>query len=438
MRVPIAYDITRLVTRVLNVTPNGIDRVDHAFAEHFVDAAAENRFGLIASQVVRPRVFSAAAARAAIDGIAAHWGEAEDPAGDPAYLAVATRLSGKKPDKPEPNGSARLLPMARVEQGRSGRIVGILRWCRTYGVPVGLSPRKALPRDTIYLNVSQFPLWISSYFEWLKERPDIKAVFFIHDLLPLEMPEYFREAEYERHRRRLNNLARFGTAAIVTTDAVAASLSTHLAGLGRKDLPILVAPIPVAPIFHSAPDPETTREMPSYFVMCGTIEPRKNHLMILHVWRELVRRDGVFAPKLVVVGTRGWKFEPIVDLLERSPALADHVVEVAGLSTPAMKRLFDGARAVLMPSFAEGYGLPVREALAAGVPVLASDIAAFRALESEHLALIGPIDGEAWLEKIRALARAEPSRAAGPGVKVSGETDRAVYFEKIEEFLSAL
>jgi len=325
-----------------------------------------------------------------------------------------------------------------VAQGRTGRLAGILRWCRHYGGPIGSSPQKTLPLGARYLNVSQFPLWISSYFEWLETRPDIKAVFFIHDLLPLELPEYFRAAEYERHRRRLVNLARFGAAAIVTTEPVAQSLSAHLATLGRPDMPILVAPLPVAPVFHAAPRREETPGVPPYFLMCGTIEPRKNHLMLLHVWRELVRRDGAAAPKLVIVGTRGWKFEPVVDLLERSPLLARHVVEVSGLSTPAMKHLLDGARALLMPSFAEGYGLPVHEALAAGIPVVASDIPAFRSIGSDLLTLVSPIDGEAWLDRIRAIARGQPLRRVHAATGTSQKAERGAYFEAIDGFVSAL
>jgi hypothetical protein len=65
-----------------------------------------------------------------------------------------------------------------------------------------------------------------------------------------------------------------------------------------------------------------------YFVICSTIEPRKNHLLILQVWRELVQREGAGAPKLVIVGGRGWKFEAVAALLDRSPVLRGHVIEV--------------------------------------------------------------------------------------------------------------
>src|SRR6202012_2282359 len=107
----------------------------------------------------------------------------------------------------------------------------------------------ALPKGAIYLNVSQFPLWIASYFGWMQQRPDIKPVFFIHDLLPIEAPEYFRKSEYDRHQQRLKNLAQFGAAAIVTTQVVRTALENHLKQLGRNGMPILVAPIPAAPTF---------------------------------------------------------------------------------------------------------------------------------------------------------------------------------------------
>lgn len=427
----VAYDITRLVTRMFNRTPNGIDRVDYAFARHFVDPSVADRSGVIAT-AWGPRLFGIEASRAAIDGIATHWGENQASAIDPAYSKVVAGLAPRPDDMTPPTFAA-----SRFTQGRSGQLGGVLRWCAEFGIPIGQSPKTQLPQGARYINVSQFPLWISSYFKWLESRPDIKAIFFIHDLLPLEMPEYFRVAEYERHRRRLANLARFGAAAIVTTEAVKSSLSDHLEALGRSGMPILAAPIPVAPVFFGASEPDAALAASPYFVMCGTIEPRKNHLMLLQVWRELVRRDGAAAPKLVIVGNRGWKYEAVVDLLERSPLLARHVVEVSGLTTPALKRLLDHARALLMPSFAEGYGLPVREALAAGIRVIGSDIPAFREIGGERLTLLSPIDGEAWLATIRdhAAAKAQPEEKARPE---TGTVDWRDYFEKIDAFVSEI
>ena len=372
-----------------------------------------------------PRLLPEAAARDAVAGIDAHWGEGDDPASDGAYADVVRRLAGE--------ASAR--GAAPVARGRSGRAAGVLGWLRRNGLPLGHTPAHHLPPGARYLNVSQFPLWISSYFRWLAARPDVKAVFFIHDLLPLQMPEYFPAAEEPRHRRRLQTLAQFGAGAIVTTEPVRDALAAHLAAIGRT-LPILVAPTPMSPVFSAPGCAAPPVGTPAYFVCCSTIEPRKNHLLLLHVWRALVARHGAAAPRLVLVGKRGWQFGPVVDLLARCPAMRSHVVEVRGLTTPGLRRLLDGAQALLMPTFGEGYGLPVHEALAAGVRVIAADIPVFAGLDDPRLTRLSPLDGEAWLAAILRAAAAprRPPAAAGQPETAGWPA----YFAGVEAFMAAL
>ena len=288
----------------------------------------------------------------------------------------------------------------------------------------------------MYLNVSQFPLWLSSPFEWLEQRRDVLAAFFVHDLLPISFPEYFRIDEYERHHARMRNVARFASAAIVTTRTVAHSLQAHLDTLGRRDLPIFTAPTPISPTFATPRVVEPKLANRPFFVMCSTLEPRKNHMMILAVWRALAQKMGRDAPKLVLVGTRGWHYDPIIDLIDRSPSLRDHVVEARGLSTPGLKRLIDNAQALLMPSFGEGYGLPVHEALVAGAPVVVSDIPAFREIEADGLTLLSPLNGEAWLHEVEQRARS--ARPSVSGDQRLRPVDWASYFADLESFLVKL
>jgi glycosyltransferase involved in cell wall biosynthesis len=195
--------------------------------------------------------------------------------------------------------------------------------------------------------------------------------------------------------------------------------------------------MPTSPIFAGERQVDVALRNIPYFVVCSTIEPRKNHLMLLHVWRELVRRYGDEAPKLVIVGNRGWKYESVVAMLEHCPAITKNVVEVCGLTTPALKRLVDGSCALLMPSFAEGYGLPVREALMADVPVIASDIPAFREIRDERLTLLSPINGEAWLDTIRVFAGGHLSRSTISAPRAKPET-WTNYFDKIDAFVSGI
>ena len=426
MRRPICYDITRLLTRILNATPNGIDRVDHALSQHFLAGAPGLTFGATATGI-GARLIEGHAAAEVVDGIARHWGETGRAVDDdPMYRRVRAWIVGERMPVQAPRRKAPRL-------GLSFPVSAVAYWIARHGLPITRTPRAHLPKDGVYVNVSQFPLWVASSFTWLEERRDVKAVFFVHDLLPVTLPEYFCVPEFERHRARMRNVARFASAAVVTTNTVASDLMAQMAELGRRDLPIFVRPTPISPTFSTPRviDPDLAGH--PFFVLCSTIEPRKNHLMILAVWRALARRLGPDTPKLVLVGTRGWHYDPIIDLIERSPSLRDHVLEVNGLSTPGLKRLIDNAQALLMPSFAEGYGLPVHEALAAGAPVVASDIPAFREIDAPGLERVSPLDGESWLRAVEARM--------GPRLDATGRVAPAVwtnYFEGLDAFIEAL
>ncbi|MEJ0052102.1 MAG: glycosyltransferase family 1 protein [Methylovirgula sp.] len=423
----VTYDVTRLAARFLKSTPNGIDRVDLAYARYFTRLPEAS--GLMMT-LFGPRAITALDARKLVAEISCHWREDREVRnGDISYKSVVQWLRGMPTAD---SGSA--VGIGR----RNGVLRAPARLARRFVSPSGRDPIRSVPEKAIYLNVSQFPIWITSYLAWLKRRPDIKPVFFIHDLLPIETPEYFREGEYQRHQLRLQNIATFGAAAIVATEAVRVSLDRHLAKLGRN-LPILVAPIPASRVFsrRSARDPDLANA--KYFVACGTLEPRKNHLLLLQVWQELIHRWGAAAPKLILVGADGWKNERVADLLQHSEIIRGHVRHVAGLSTAGLKRLFDGAVALLMPSFAEGYGLPVVEALTANVPVVASDIPVFREIGRGRVKLISPHAGDEWRATIESYMSAH--HIGGSHGIAGGDAVGATwqeYFATIENFLAGL
>ena len=110
-------------------------------------------------------------------------------------------------------------------------------------------------------------------------------------------------------------------------------------------------------------------------------------------------------------------------MLERSAALRPHVIEAGGLSTPGLRSLLAGARALLMPSFAEGFGLPVAEAIAAGTPVIASDIEAFREVGGDAIDYVDPLDGLGWLQAVRDYSTPQsPRRRAALARMSRGES----------------
>ena len=423
----IAYDVTRLTSRFLNVTPNGIDRVDMALARNFLSDHDGEASGAVFVPSLGHFGLAREGAVELLGLLDRHFGERGASAPDPSLHQIEAWLrDGDDANRNQPQ---------RIRRARGAIVGAALSWAFRHGSTLGKIARRTLSRGARYVNVSQYPLAREGALDWLGARRDVKPAFFIHDMLPLETPEYFRKREFARHETRLRNVARFAAGVIVSTHAVKDALQEHLRRNGRRDLPILVAPPPVSSLFRADASADGELGDAPYFIQCGTLEPRKNHLMTLHVWRELVARHGRAAPKLVIVGARGWENENIVDLLERCVALRGHVLEVSGLRTPSLVRLMKGARALLMPSFAEGYGLPLVEALALGTPVIASDIPVFREIGGQFFTALSPLDGEGWLRAIEAMMQSPGSarRAARPSL-----TDAKGYFRSVEGFVASL
>jgi glycosyltransferase involved in cell wall biosynthesis len=115
-------------------------------------------------------------------------------------------------------------------------------------------------------------------------------------------------------------------------------------------------------------------------------------------------------PQLVIIGRRGWENENIIDMIERCQVLQGVVEEHNVMSDDDVRSLLLGARALLLPSFAEGFGLPLAEALALGVPAICSDINALREVGGDVPEFLDPLDGPAWMQAIEDYTRADSTR----------------------------
>lgn len=233
-------------------------------------------------------------------------------------------------------------------------------------------------------------------------RRGLKPVFFLHDLIPISHPEYCRTGEAERHHRRLETMLSVGKGLVVNSAATRDELMAYAAGRGVAVPPCAVASLAPAKL----PEPYRGRPLEKpYFVVLGTIEPRKNHSLLLHIWRQLVAELGKAAPQLVVIGQRGWECEQVVDLLDRCAALRGHVTELPRCDDRELATWLAHAQALLFPSFIEGFGMPLVEALMLGVPVIASDLPVFREIAGDVPHYLDPLDGPGWHKAIMEFVR---------------------------------
>jgi glycosyltransferase involved in cell wall biosynthesis len=271
----------------------------------------------------------------------------------------------------------------------------------------------------ILLNTAHSGLEHGGY-RWVLSRYRFKPVFLIHDLIPVTHPEYCRPGQRDRHATRIRTALERGAGLIANSQATLKVLTEH-AGQIRASMPTAVAAPLASSLRRAAPGGRPVAG--PYFVILGTIEARKNHWMLLKVWRQLVERFGAAAPKLVIIGKRGWECENVFDLLDRCESLRGFVIEHSSCTDAELNNYLHHSQALLYPSFAEGYGLALVEALTLGVPVIVSDLPAFREVGGAVPEYVDPLDGRRWAELVLEYARPDSrSRAA--------QLERLTHFEQ--------
>jgi glycosyltransferase involved in cell wall biosynthesis len=363
----VVIDATRLVRRALRgQLPTGIDRASLAYIEHYQQQAQ--------AMVV--------------------------------WLSWAFVL---------PPGVSRRLWMLLLTPGARAQLR--MRMIILWGVFGGL----CLPRQftgNVLLNTSHSGLERSHYGPMIR-RLGLQAVFLIHDLIPITHPEFCRPGERRRHGVRIRTALEHGAGLITNSQATLQQITDHAEQISIP-MPKIVA-ARLAPGLRRCPPGARPCEAP-YFLVLGTIEPRKNHYMLLQLWRRLIEQMGAQAPRLMIVGRRGWEIEHVVDLLERCEPLRDFVIEYPACADSDLNTYLHHARALLYPSMVEGYGLPIIEALALGVPVIASNLPVFREVGGEIPEYIDPLDARGWAEVVMEYA--------GPGSRL-----RAQQLQRISHFI---
>lgn len=375
----VVLDISRLLSSAWRGYPSGIDRVEFAYARHWRKAREESCCFVAQTPWGGFALIPRPMALTMLDALGGSL--AEGVADGPAHR-LARRLAAAL--------------YARLASG-AGRAALLRRIRERPG--------------SIFLLVSHKSLEQAGPIQALREA-GARFVPLVHDLIPITHPEYNRPRQTEAHYRRMLVTGGLADAVIVNSAATGAAVTHHLMERGLTPPRIVVAPLG-----FDLPPPETIPPPPRpeipYFVMLGTIEPRKNHHMLLTLWRDLWETIGPGGPRLLILGRRGWDNEPVFRMLDRCGGFGGLVEERGQVSDGEVASTLAGARALLFPSFAEGYGIPLVEALTLGVPAICSDIPALVEVGAGVPEYHHPLDGAAWRRAIMAYSTDDhPARAA--------------------------
>lgn len=353
----VLLDITRLFGRVLsNVTPTGVDRVSLEYVHHYSSRAravlAEGRFVAVLSKQDSQKAFDALL---------------------------------------HPISNSRSIIQRLIIKAR------LTAWCC-----------KSV-HERILINTGHSGINHPLYAIGLR-RLGVKLIFIVYDVIPITHPEFCRPNENIKHHNRIHNMLSYGRGIITISQFTLNTLHDESQKLGLK--------MPNSVVAHLAPGftPVTYGSRPivsPYFVVLGTIEPRKNHNLLFRVWRKLVEEMGDLAPKLVLIGRRGWECENAVDILERSEVLRGFLIEKNACSDDELGTILHHAQALLFPTLVEGYGMPIVESLMVNTPIIATDLPVFHEIVGEIPDYLDVLDGLGWYSHIKAYMNSQhPLRVA--------------------------
>lgn len=256
------------------------------------------------------------------------------------------------------------------------------------GHPNGLQPVE-VGRDDMYLGLDLaaqiLPAVESQLAAWRRSGVSINMV--VYDLLPSARPDWFSPKLVRNFQDWLGVVGRQSDRCICISAAVAQALADQLSTMNVAPLPAIVT-IPLGSdlgaSFPSTGLPNDFSALLNWMqkgntiLTVGTIEPRKGLDQLLDALDLLWRSDPRGDISLLVVGRPGWRTEQLQERVRNHPEIGKRLVWLDQPSDELLSKIYDNCVGLIAASHQEGFGLPLIEATAHGMPVLARDVPVFR------------------------------------------------------------
>jgi glycosyltransferase involved in cell wall biosynthesis len=231
-----------------------------------------------------------------------------------------------------------------------------------------------------------------------------RTVFTIHDLIYLFYPQYHLPLNRWFLTLMLPRFLRRADAVIAVSEHTRRDVMKHMRIPEEK---ITVIYEGANPAYRPLNDPAAVAAVRArygvperYILFFGTIEPRKNLAALLGAYHALLAQPGEW-PALVIAGRKGWLYEPVFARVQ-ALGLAERVRFTDWVAEADAPALMNGAELFVYPSLYEGFGLPPLEAMACGVPVVASSASSIPEIVGDAGLLVPPTDEAALMEAMQA------------------------------------
>lgn len=238
-------------------------------------------------------------------------------------------------------------------------------------------------------------------------KQGVRIVLLVHDLIPLEFPQFVHPMSARGFQRWLDatvpHVDGIVTVSQTVRDAVRSYIDRRFGddGLATSRIESLAMGVKLDESVAGGDVRQVVRTAEGAYLTVSTLEPRKNHALVLDAFERVWQRFP--KTRLCIVGQEGWLVDDLVARIRTHPKLGRELLWFEDLTDTELAWLYRHGKALVFPSLAEGYGLPIAEALLNGLTVLASDTPIHREVAGEFAVYFDSVDSgslagliEAW------------------------------------------
>ncbi len=210
----------------------------------------------------------------------------------------------------------------------------------------------------------------------------IKQVTYIHDLTPVTHKKFHGLASHKFHRLLLPRILKKSHLILCNSKQTQGDVNNFVAGIEDK---VKIIQLGISDYFKPSFDASIIKKLKirgPFLLHVGTLEPRKNIPMLIKAFTELKKAEDSSDLQLVLAGKPGWDFQEILNAKHSSP-YSDSILLTDFVSRNELRVLYTHAECLVMPSYYEGFGLPVIEAMACGCPCFISGEGALKEVGGE-------------------------------------------------------
>lgn len=241
----------------------------------------------------------------------------------------------------------------------------------------------------------------------IKTDAQIKVVNLVYDMIPVLFPQYFGPGFGAFFTKHMLDTASVSDGILAISESTKKDFIEFQNDWSLPEIPVEVIRLGDDINAKAAPKKLSVNQpgMPAlkkgnYILTVGTVEIRKNHLLLYSTWKEAIRNN-IDIPFLVIVGRPGWLTHDLIYQIENDPVSKGKIIILTNVKDEDLSWLYTNCKFTIYPSFYEGWGLPIAESLSYGKLCLASETSSMQEIAGDMLDYFNPYSVDNLIQLIK-------------------------------------